>query len=171
MLKIPFVKSIFIAKPIGPNPPPAGGFPLSNPMEEKTNVLVIKNKGIVGDRFFDVNCFKLNNGKTINFSKSRNISFISFENIQKLQNIYDIKEKDLRRNVVMRNLDAKLLLNKKFKIGSVLFLGVELCKSCKHIEEVTKINGISKDLFSIGGIRAQSLSSGEISVGNKICLI
>lgn len=171
MLKIPFVKSIFTAPPVGPNPPPAGGYETWNPMEEKKVVEVIENKGIIGDRFFDVSCFKLKNGATINFSSPRNVSLISFENFEKIKKIYNIEEKNLRRNFIIKNLNVEFLLNKKFKIGNALFLGVDLCKSCKHIEEVNKINGLAKVLAPIGGLRAQCLNNAIISTGSKVCLL
>lgn len=171
MLKIPLLKSIFIATPVGPNPPPAGGYTTWNSMEKKNVIEVVKNKGIIGDRFFDVECFKLKNGTTMSFSTSRNVSLISFENIERIKKIYNIEEKDLRRNFVVKNLDVELLLGKKFKIGDALFLGVGLCKSCKHIEEVNKIKDFSKVLAPIGGLRAQCLNDAVISIGSKICLL
>jgi hypothetical protein len=161
LLKIPFIKSIFIAPSVGPNPPPAGGYSIWNPMEEKKVVEVVENKGIVGDRFFDVNCFKLQNGKIMNFPTSRNVSFINFENIEKIKKIYNVEEKDLRRNFIIKNLNVEFLLNKKFKIGNVLFLGVTLCRSCNHIEQATKIKGLSKILAPMGGLRAQCLCNGK----------
>jgi hypothetical protein len=172
MLKIPFLKSIFIAKPAGPNPPPAGGYCVVNPMESLNSVELIANKGIIGDRFFDVSYFKLGE-KNIQFPTCRNVSLINIENIDKinLENNLKLEEKDLRRNLILKNIKVELLLGRKFRIGGVEFLGVDLCKSCKHIEEVTNIKNLAKFLHPIGGLRAKVLCDGRISVGDKICLM
>jgi len=59
------------------------------------------------------------------------------------------------------------LVGKRFRVGSVECYGVELCEPCDHLERMTR-PGIIKDLVHRGGINADILTDGVISVGDEI---
>ena len=72
-----------------------------------------------------------------------------------------------RRNVLTRGIDLNALVGKRFRVGVVECMGVELCEPCKHLESVTQ-PGVIKGLTHRGGLNADILSDGEIAVGDEV---
>jgi MOSC domain-containing protein YiiM len=72
-----------------------------------------------------------------------------------------------RRNVVTRGIDVNELVGKRFRVGDVECEGVELCEPCAHLQSMTK-PGVIKGLAHRGGLNADILSDGEISVGDAV---
>ena len=72
-----------------------------------------------------------------------------------------------RRQVVVRGVRLNDLVGKRFRVGDVECSGVELCEPCRHLQKLTR-PGIIKDLIHRGGLRADILSGGTISVGDKV---
>jgi MOSC domain-containing protein YiiM len=72
-----------------------------------------------------------------------------------------------RRQVVVRGVRVSDLIGKRFRIGDVECLGVEICEPCRHLQQMTR-PGIIKDLIHRGGLRADILSGGTISVGDRV---
>ena len=72
-----------------------------------------------------------------------------------------------RRQVVVRGVRVNDLVGKRFRIGDVECFGVELCEPCLHLQRLTRA-GIIKELIHRAGINADILSSGTISVGDKL---
>jgi len=72
-----------------------------------------------------------------------------------------------RRQVVTRGVRLNDLVGKRFRVGAVDCVGVELCHPCKHLEEMTR-PGIIKDLAGRGGLNADIVTDGRISVGDEI---
>ncbi len=72
-----------------------------------------------------------------------------------------------RRNVVTRGIDVNELVGKRFRVGDVECEGVELCEPCAHLQSMTK-PGVVKGLAHRGGLNADILSDGEISVGDAV---
>ena len=72
-----------------------------------------------------------------------------------------------RRNVLTRGIDLNALVGKRFRVGAVDCIGVELCEPCKHLESVTK-PGVIKGLAHRGGLNADIVSDGEIAVGDEV---
>jgi MOSC domain-containing protein YiiM len=72
-----------------------------------------------------------------------------------------------RRQVVVRGVRLNDLVGKRFRVGEVECLGVELCEPCLHLQQLTR-PGIIKDLIHRGGLNADILNDGRISVGDAI---
>jgi MOSC domain-containing protein YiiM len=72
-----------------------------------------------------------------------------------------------RRQVVVRGSGLNDLVGKRFRVGDVECEGVELCEPCQHLQSLTR-PGIIKDLIHRGGLRADILSGGTISIGDKV---
>jgi MOSC domain-containing protein YiiM len=75
-----------------------------------------------------------------------------------------------RRNVLTRGIDVNDLVGKRFRIGDVECEGVELCEPCVHLESMTK-PGVIKALAHRGGLNADILSDGNITVGDPVVAI
>jgi MOSC domain-containing protein YiiM len=74
-----------------------------------------------------------------------------------------------RRQVVVRGVRLNDLVGKRFKVGAVECLGVELCEPCLHLQSLTR-PGIIDDLVHRGGLNADILVGGPISVGDPIVI-
>lgn len=61
-------------------------------------------------------------------------------------------------------------MGKRFRIGDVECLGVELCEPCAHLESMTR-PGIMRELVHRAGINADILTDGTISVGDEIAAL
>lgn len=74
---------------------------------------------------------------------------------------------ETRRQVTVRGVRLNDLIGKRFLVGDVECYGVELCEPCLHLQELTRA-GIIDDLVHRGGINADILTDGTISVGDEI---
>jgi MOSC domain-containing protein YiiM len=72
-----------------------------------------------------------------------------------------------RRQVVTRGVRLNELVGKRFRVGEVECVGVELCEPCLHLEEMTR-PGIIVDLLHRGGLNADILTDGTIAVGDSV---
>ena len=122
-------------------------------IEEVSKAELIAGKGIKGDRHFHEN----------NSVRSQ-ITLIESENIDYYNRKYKTKIPYLnfRRNLVTQNLSLNNLIGKKIKIRDVEIVGIDLCRPCKHLQEMLKQNNIIKEFLLKGGLRCQVLKSGEI---------
>jgi MOSC domain-containing protein YiiM len=59
------------------------------------------------------------------------------------------------------------LVGRRFRVGDVECLGVELCEPCLHLQQLTR-PGIIKELIHRGGLNADVLNDGRISVGDAV---
>ncbi len=72
-----------------------------------------------------------------------------------------------RRQVVVRGIRLNDLVGKRFRVGDVECMGVKLCEPCLHLQQMTR-PGIIKDLIHRGGLNADILTDGQISVGDTL---
>ena len=72
-----------------------------------------------------------------------------------------------RRQVVVRGVRLNDLVGKRFRVGDVECVGVELCEPCLHLESLTR-PGIIEDLLHRGGLNADILVGGTIAVGDPV---
>jgi MOSC domain-containing protein YiiM len=97
------------------------------------------------------------------------LTLIAAEAVEALEREHgiSIEPRESRRNVVTRGIDVNELVGKRFRVGSVECHGVELCEPCSGLQAMTK-PGIIKGLAHRGGLNADILSDGEISVGDAV---
>jgi len=81
-----------------------------------------------------------------------------------------IKPAATRRNVLTRGIDVNELVGKRFRIGDVECEGVELCEPCAHLESMTQ-PGMIKAFVYRGGLNADILTDGEITVGDPVTVV
>ena len=72
-----------------------------------------------------------------------------------------------RRQVVVRGVRLNDLVGRRFRVGDVECVGVELCEPCLHLQELTR-PGIIKELVHRAGLNADIVSDGRISVGDEV---
>ena len=116
------------------------------------SVTAVAGKGLVGDRHF-----------TDNPGPGNALTLIEAEVLEDV----GLTGAQSRRQVVVRGVQVNDLIGKRFRVGNVECLGVEICEPCAHLQSLTR-PGIIKDLIHRGGLRADILSDGTISVGDKV---
>jgi len=72
-----------------------------------------------------------------------------------------------RRQVVVRGVRLNDLVGRRFRVGEVECVGVELCEPCLHLQQMTR-PGIIKDLTHRGGLNVDILTDGQIRIGDPI---
>ncbi len=143
------IEEIYIAKKRG------------SPQQRKHEVEVRSDLGIVGDRNF---------GKKVH--PGQNVTFIEREEIDSYNAKYNqcIPLESTRRNIITKGVRLNDLVGKVFCVGNATFKGVELCEPCKFLGDQLANQGMSpaqvvKAFVSKGGLRADVLSDGVISIG------
>ena len=81
----------------------------------------------------------------------------------------DLTPAETRRNVVTRGVDVNALVGKRFRIGSVECVGVELCEPCAHLQSLTK-PGVLAGLVHRAGLNADVVTDGDIAVGDSVTI-
>jgi len=119
----------------------------------------VKGKGLNSDRHF-----KENNNKECQ------ITLIEVENINNYNSISNTKIPPInfRRNIITEGINLNDLLNKDFFIGNVKVRAHDLCRPCKHLQELLKQKNIIKEFLRKGGLRCEILSSGTIFLNDSI---
>ena len=127
-----------------------------------TSVEIIKDKGILGDRYF----------KDSEDNEAA-ITFIEQESLNAIYTDYSIKlsAKQSRRTILTSGVPLNHLVGKEFLVGDVLFEGFELAEPCGHLEKLTNNFQLRNSLKHRGGLRARVKSSGILKVGQEIKFI
>ena len=116
------------------------------------SVTAVAGKGLVGDRHF-----------TDNPGPGNALTLIEAEVLEDV----GLTGAQSRRQVVVRGVRLGDLIGKRSRVGDVECLGVEICEPCRHLQELTR-PGIIKDLIHRGGLNADILSGGMITVGDEV---
>ncbi|NGY03168.1 MOSC domain-containing protein [Solimonas terrae] len=135
----------------------------TEPQVEVAEIELVAGKGIVGDR---------------NFSREQwpgqNVTFIELEEIENFNANYGraIGAGDTRRNIVTRSVRLDALVGRDFRIGEVVFHGVELCEPCKTLGSLLASDGMAvhevvRAWVHKAGLRANVLTGGVIRVGMR----
>jgi MOSC domain-containing protein YiiM len=73
-----------------------------------------------------------------------------------------------RRNLLTRGIDLNALVGQRFTVGDVEAVGVELAEPCTKLQRISGEPGVLRGLVHRGGLRADVVSGGRISVGDAI---
>ena len=128
-------------------------------IKEVNSIDLIANKGVVGDRHFrdyndpycQLSVIESENIDFYNIKYGLNISYVNF-----------------RRNVVTKGVNLNNLIGKKFLIGNVEVEGIDLCRPCRHLNELLNQENIIKEFLRKGGLRCQILNSDTIYTNDLI---
>jgi MOSC domain-containing protein YiiM len=82
----------------------------------------------------------------------------------------DVSAAASRRNVLTRGIDLNALVGRRFRVGDVECVGVELCHPCSTLEKLTQ-KGVIKGLVNRGGLNADIVTDGEIAVGDDVAAL
>ncbi len=150
------VEGIFIA--------PAEGAPMVALAEAR----VVAGRGIVGDRYFDGR----GHYSRVPPLTGRRLTLIAAEGLEGMARETGIAltPDECRRNLVTRGIDVDALVGRRFRIGAIECYGERFCPPCGYLEELLARPGLNRALTDRGGIRAEILLDGQITIGDEITL-
>ena len=128
------------------------------PLVETREIECIAGHGIRGDRFFD-----------FRDDYEGQVTFFAREIFDELSQAFGLTNKSpgvLRRNIIVSGVELIDLIGTDFELQGVQFHGTAHCQPCAWMD-VAFAPGAKKFLASgKGGLRAQILTDGKISVGD-----
>ncbi len=135
-------------------------------MRELTTAQAIPGRGLDGDRYanragtFTPRSGRLN-GYDLTLIEAEVLDELTLTDGQRLGYA------EARRNIVTRGIELNTLVGQRFRIGDVECVGRRLCEPCAHLERLTH-KGVLRKLIHRGGLRADILTAGSITVGAAI---
>jgi MOSC domain-containing protein YiiM len=138
------------------------------PMEAQSQARALAGCGFAGDRY------ATNQGTFSRSAVMRHVSLIASEAIEDSNR--DLIERELapfavhetRRNIITQGVDVNALLGREFRIGDVRMRGTEPTKPCPRPSALAQKAGFGEAFANRGGVRAEVLSDGIISVGDFV---
>jgi MOSC domain-containing protein YiiM len=118
-------------------------------------------KGLEGNRYYFDDGAKPKPGQALTLIAAEALEGLAAEHG------IELSAAESRRNVLTRGIDLNALVGKRFRVGSVECEGVELCEPCSGLQKLTQ-PGVIKGLLHRGGLNADILSDGVISVGDEV---
>jgi MOSC domain-containing protein YiiM len=136
----------------------------SGSLGEVPEVAAVAGKGLEGDRYFGDNLSPAEREEP-----GRHITLIEAEALEALAEEHGIElgPGESRRQIHTRGVRLNPLVGKRFLVGDVECVGVELCEPCNHLQKLTQ-PGVMRGLVHRGGLRADILSGGVIRPGDPI---
>jgi len=129
-------------------------------------VRAVAKRGLENDRYFQgVGTFS--NAEPN--GPGRGLTLIEKESLEHIRDTcgMTLSGEESRRNIMTENVDLNELVGRQFQIGEVLVEGIRLCHPCGHLEKLTGKKVLSA-LKNRGGLRANILTDGIISIGDEI---
>jgi MOSC domain-containing protein YiiM len=123
----------------------------SNALAPADSVRALAGKGLEGDRHFREGGAR--SGEALTLIEAEVLADVGLTGPQS------------RRQVVVSGVRLNDLVGKRFTVGGVECLGVELCEPCLHLQSLTR-PGIIDELVHRGGLSADVLTDGTIAVGD-----
>lgn len=120
--------------------------------------------GIEGDRYFSQQG-TFSKGK----KKHRELTMIEIESVIAIKRDYGVEvlPKDLRRNLLVKDVALNHFVGKKLRIGDVVVEGIELCEPCGYLSDL--LNHPLKDaLKHRGGLRCRVITGGEVKLSMPV---
>ncbi|HEY2779052.1 MAG TPA: MOSC domain-containing protein [Gaiellaceae bacterium] len=127
------------------------------PLARVTEAEAIAGRGLVGDRYAD------GAGTFSAPGRGYELTLVEGDVLDELE----LDWEDARRNIVTRGISLNTLVGERFRVGPVECVGRRLAEPCAHLERLAR-PGLLRPLVHRGGLRADILSGGTISVGDEI---
>lgn len=106
-------------------------------------------------------------------SGKRSVTLIQQEHIKAIASLLhksEIDPAELRRNIVVSGINLLALKEREFTIGTATLRMTGLCHPCSRMEEVLGSGGYNA-VRGHGGINAQVITPGVITIGDKVIAI
>jgi hypothetical protein len=127
------------------------------PLMQVDAAVAVPGRGLVGDRYAE------GRGTFSGPGRGYELTLVEGEVLDEIQ----LSWQDARRNIVTTGISLNALVGKRFHVGPVECVGRRLAEPCAHLEKLAR-PGLLRPLVHRGGLRADILSSGTISIGDEI---
>jgi hypothetical protein len=128
-----------------------------SPLQRVDAVEALPEKGLAGDRY-------ANGAGTFSApGRGYELTLVEADVLDEIE----LRWEDARRNIVVNGISLNGLVGKRFRVGAVECVGRRLAEPCAHLEKLAR-PGLLRPLVHRGGLRADILSGGTISVGDEI---
>jgi hypothetical protein len=129
------------------------------PLARVDRVDAVAGRGLTGDRYYN------GRGTFSGPGRGYQLTLVEAEVLDSL----DLPWGQARRNIVTRGIALNALVGRRFKIGAVECIGRRLAEPCSHLEKLAR-PGLLRPLVHHGGLRADILESGPISIGDSVAI-
>jgi hypothetical protein len=136
------------------------------PLFHLLEVSIVKNMGIVGDRYFNK---KGSFSERLKDKHDFHITLIEIEEIDAFNKLTGLNYKSgiFRRNIVTKGIKLNNLVGKEFEINGVKLIGMRLCEPCKMLSSIIGDEFLT-EMVHKAGLRAKVLNSGDVKIGDTI---
>jgi hypothetical protein len=128
-----------------------------SPLARVDSVEAVPGRGLVGDRYYE------GRGTFGGPGHGYELTLVEAEVLDSV----DLTWEEARRNIVTRGIALNALVGHRFTVGAVECIGRRLAEPCAHLENLTR-PGLLRPLVHRGGLRADILEGGTISVGDSV---
>jgi MOSC domain-containing protein YiiM len=132
---------------------------LPEPVEQ---VRAIAGRGLEGDRNYRADGEPQPN-------REQDLTLIASEALEAFtaEHGIELSAAESRRNVATRGIDVNALVGRRFLVGDVECLGIELCEPCAHLQGLTR-PGVLRGMVHRAGLNAAIVSDGQIALGDEV---
>jgi MOSC domain-containing protein YiiM len=129
------------------------------PCEPVDRVHAVAGRGIEGDRKYGHH----------EPGSGHDLTLVAAEALEALEQETGIRLEpgQSRRQVTTRGIDVNALVGRRFTVGGVEAVGIELCEPCRHLQSLTP-PGTMRGLVHRAGINADVVFGGEIALGDEV---
>lgn len=126
-------------------------------------IQALAGRGLDGDRYA-TGC-----GTFSAYTGARDVTLIEAEALEQFVREYEqpLDAAQSRRNLLTRGVRLNELIGCDFFVGGVRMRGLRLCEPCTHLARLTS-PPVLPGLVRRGGLYAQILEDGELTVGDAI---
>jgi MOSC domain-containing protein YiiM len=138
--------------------------PIESALPERVDAVeVLPDQGPRGDRYFADAPDAERRGE------GRDLTLIEAEALEAFtaETGIPLTHEESRRNVLTRGVGLNDLVGKRFRVGTVEAVGIELCEPCTHLQGLTR-DGVLRGLVHRGGLRADVVAAGTIATGDEV---
>ncbi len=127
------------------------------PLTRVESVAALPGRGLEGDRYAD------EQGTFSAPGRGYELTLVEADVLDAIQ----LSWEDARRNIVTSGISLNALVGERFNIGPVTCIGRRLAEPCSHLERLAR-RGLLRPLVHRGGLRADILTAGTITVGDRV---
>jgi MOSC domain-containing protein YiiM len=127
------------------------------PLVRVDAAVALPGRGLAGDRYAE------GDGTFSGPGRGYELTLVQAEVLDEIRLTWE----DARRNIVTTGISLNALVGKRFHVGPVECVGRRLAEPCAHLERLAR-PGLLRPLVHRGGLRADILSGGTISIGDEI---
>jgi hypothetical protein len=127
------------------------------PLRRVDSVAALPGRGLEGDRYAE------GRGTFSAPGRGYEVTLVDAEVLDAIE----LSWEDARRNIVTTGISLNTLVGHRFRVGTVICVGRRLAEPCSHLEKLAR-PGLLRPLVHRGGLRADILTSGTITIGDDV---